>query len=292
MAGWFWRKGSVMRRLTWRLSRRLTALLLAGVLACAAALVGLVAGPAVAAGGHHTVTVTNPGNQVGTLGVAASLQIQATDSVAGQALTYTATGLPPGLSISSSTGLITGTPTTIGTFNVTVTARAGVTGSATFTWTITASNTVTVTGPGNQFGTVGTAASLQIQATDTAAGRTLTYTATGLPASLSISSSTGLITGTPTTPATSTVTVTVADSTGASGSATFTWTISAPAPQLQVSGNKLVNSATGQQVVLHGVDRSGGEYACVNGTGVWDGPMDQTAVTAIKSWNVTPSVCR
>jgi len=35
------------------------------------------------------------------------------------------------------------------------------------------------------------------------------------------------------------------------------------------------------------VDRSGGEYACVNGTGIWDGPMDQTAVSAIKSWNVT-----
>jgi len=277
-----------MKRLTWRPRSRLTALLSAGVIACATALVGLVAGPtgpAMAAGGHHTVTVTNPGNQVGTVDVAASLQIQATDSVAGQILTYTATGLPPGLSISSSTGLITGTPTTIGTFNVTVTARAGVTGSATFTWTITASNTVTVTGPGNQFGTVGTAASLQIQATDTAAGQTLTYAATGLPASLSISSSTGLITGTPTTPATSTVTVTVTDSTGASGSATFTWTISTPAPQLQVSGNKLVNSA-GQQVVLHGVDRSGGEYACVNGTGVWDGPMDQAAVSAIKSWNV------
>jgi len=274
-----------MKRLTWRPRRRLTALLLAGVLACAAALVGLVAGPAVAAGGHHTVTVTNPGNQVGTLGVAASLQIQATDSVAGQALTYTATGLPAGLSISSSTGLITGTPTTIGMSNVTVTARAGVTGSAAFTWTISASNTVTVTSPGNQAGTVGTAASLQIQATDSAAGQTLTYAATGLPAGLSISS-TGLITGTPTTVGASTVTVTVTDSTGASGSATFTWTISAPAPQLQVSGNKLVNSATGQQVVLHGVDRSGGEYACVNGTGVWDGPMDQTAVSAIKSWNV------
>jgi hypothetical protein len=149
-------------------------------------------------------------------------------------------------------------------------------------------NTVTVTSPGNQSGTVGTAASLQIQASDSASGQTLTYSASGLPAGLSISSS-GLVTGTPTTAATSTVTVTVKDGTGATGSATFTWTISSasgPAPQLQVSGNKLVNSATGQQVVLHGVDRSGGEYACVNGTGVWDGPMDQTAVSAIKSWNV------
>jgi hypothetical protein len=87
------------------------------------------------------------------------------------------------------------------------------------------SNTVTVTNPGNQTGTVGTPVSLQIQATDSASGQTLTYSATGLPAGLSISSS-GLISGTPTTAGTSSVTVTAKDTTGASGSASFTWTIS------------------------------------------------------------------
>jgi Putative Ig domain len=87
------------------------------------------------------------------------------------------------------------------------------------------SNTVTVTSPGNQSGTVGTAVSLQVSATDSASGQTLTYTATGLPAGLSISSS-GLISGTPSTAGTSSVTVTATDTTGAHGSATFTWTIS------------------------------------------------------------------
>jgi chitinase len=86
-------------------------------------------------------------------------------------------------------------------------------------------NTVTVSSPGNQTGTVGTAASLQVSGTDSASGQTLTYSATGLPAGLSISSS-GLISGTPTTAATSNVTVTATDTTGASGSASFTWTIS------------------------------------------------------------------
>jgi subtilase family serine protease len=90
-----------------------------------------------------------------------------------------------------------------------------------------ATNTVTVTNPGNQTGTVGTAASLQISAADSASGQTLTYTATGLPAGLSINSSTGLISGTPTTAGTSSVTVTAKDTTGATGSTTFTWTISA-----------------------------------------------------------------
>jgi hypothetical protein len=85
---------------------------------------------------------------------------------------------------------------------------------------------VTVTNPGAQAGTVGTATSLQIQATDSAAGQTLSYSAAGLPAGLTINATTGIISGTPTAAATSNVTVTARDSTGASGSASFTWTIS------------------------------------------------------------------
>jgi hypothetical protein len=89
-------------------------------------------------GTGNTVTVTNPGSKSGTVGTAVSLQITATDSASGQTLTYRATGLPPGLSINSSTGLITGTPTTAGTYSVTVTATdtTGASGSTTFTWTI------------------------------------------------------------------------------------------------------------------------------------------------------------
>jgi subtilase family serine protease len=90
----------------------------------------------------NTVTVTNPGNQTGTVGTAVSLQITATDSASGQTLTYSATGLPAGLSINSSTGLISGTPTTAGSNSVTVTAKdtTGATGSASFTWTINPSS--------------------------------------------------------------------------------------------------------------------------------------------------------
>src|SRR6185503_2690778 len=66
----------------------------------------------------------------------------------------------------------------------------------------------------------------QIQATDSAAGQTLTYSATGLPAGLSISASTGRISGTPTTAGTSSVTVTARDTTNSSGSASFSWTVS------------------------------------------------------------------
>jgi hypothetical protein len=87
-------------------------------------------------------------------------------------------------------------------------------------------NTVTVTNPGNKTAIVGTATSLQISATDSASGQTLSYSATGLPAGLSISAS-GLIAGTPTTAGGYPVTVTAKDTTGASGSAAFNWTVSA-----------------------------------------------------------------
>ena len=52
-----------------------------------------------------------------------------------------------------------------------------------------------------------------------------------------------------------------------------------------MSGNKLLNAA-GQQVILRGVDRSGTEYACVQGNGIFDGEVDQAAVSAMKSWGI------
>ena len=90
---------------------------------------------------RNTITVTSPGPRAGVAGSAASLQIQASDSASGQTLTYTAAGLPAGLSIDSASGLISGTPATAGTFGVTVTVTVtdttGASERASFTWTIT-----------------------------------------------------------------------------------------------------------------------------------------------------------
>jgi hypothetical protein len=57
------------------------------------------------------------------------------------------------------------------------------------------------------------------------------------------------------------------------------------APQLHVSGKHLLN-ASGQTVVLHGVNRSGGEFACVQNNGIWNGPMDQASIDAMKTWGI------
>ncbi len=62
------------------------------------------------------------------------------------------------------------------------------------------------------------------------------------------------------------------------------------APQLHVSGNELAD-ASGNQVVLHGMDRSGAEFACVQNNGIFDGPVDQASITAMKSWtHVRPAL--
>ncbi len=98
-------------------------------------------------GGNNPPTVTNPGNQTNTVNDSVNLQIQANDPD-GDTLTYSASGLPNGLSINSTTGLITGTATTANTFNPTITVDDGNGGmdSTSFTWTVNTSG-----GGGNRF---------------------------------------------------------------------------------------------------------------------------------------------
>lgn len=53
---------------------------------------------------------------------------------------------------------------------------------------------------------------------------------------------------------------------------------------LHVVGNK-IEDGSGRVIVPHGVDRMGTEYSCLYGN-TFDGPVDQTAVSAMLSWNV------
>ena len=63
-----------------------------------------------------------------------------------------------------------------------------------------------------------------------------------------------------------------------------------PAPRavsakgLHVDGNRLLD-ARGHVIVFHGVNRSGTEYACVQGQGIFDGPATAASVRAIARWH-------
>ena len=89
-------------------------------------------------------TLANPGAQSTDPGTPVSLSLNATDPN-GDVLTYSATGLPAGLALSNSTGVIGGSPTAPGSYNVVVTASDGINvASASFVWTVNVINGVVI----------------------------------------------------------------------------------------------------------------------------------------------------
>src|SRR5205814_860408 len=170
------------------------------------------------AGGTGTATLTltikppapviqPPFTATGQVGVAFSYQITATNSPT----SFNVTGLlPAGLSVNTSTGLISGTPTTAGTYSVTISAtNAGGTGSTTLTLTINPAAPV-IQPPLTATGEVTLAFSYQINATNSPTS----FGATGLPSGLTVDTTTGLISGTPTAAGIYSVTITATNAGG------------------------------------------------------------------------------
>ena len=118
---------------------------------------------------NRAPTLTAPANQTSAENATVSLQLVASDPDGG-ALTYSATGLPPSLTVNAATGLITGTLsfTSAGTYSVTATASDGsLSNSQTFTWTVTNVNRApTLTAPANQTSAENATVSLPLVASD------------------------------------------------------------------------------------------------------------------------------
>ena len=180
-----------------------------------------------------TPTAPNISNRSATVGTTYSQTLGA-GSGGDPPLSYSVSSLPPGLSFNTSTRVISGTPTTVGTTTVTytVTDDDGDSDTDAFTITVSAAGTtnLTPTAPNisNRSATVGTTYSQTLGA-GSGGDPPLSYSVSSLPPGLSFNTSTRVISGTPTTVGTTTVTYTVTDDDGDSDTDAFTITVSAAA---------------------------------------------------------------
>jgi hypothetical protein len=184
---------------------------------------------------------------VGRVGVAlTAYQISASETPTA----YAATGLPAGVVLSGTTGLITGTPTASGTFTAQVSAgnaAAGFGPSAPLFFTIAASAAAPVIGgTAPSAGRVGTAFSYQIVASNSPSSYALTGT---LPAGLALNSSTGLIFGTPTEPGLFSISVTASNDGGTSLPQSFPINIQAAQTAPVITSAATATATVGQAFV-------------------------------------------
>ena len=157
------------------------------------------------------VATTNP-NQTATVQTAFSYTVNAFTGTT--PITYSASGLPAGLTFNADTRAISGTPTTAGNSVVTITGTNSA-GQATTMFTITVSPATmapVATTNADQTATVQTAFSYTVN--PFTGSMPITYSASGLPAGLMFNAGTRVISGTPTAPGNSVVTITGTNSAG------------------------------------------------------------------------------
>ena len=183
------------------------------------------------------ITVTAPGQESIAAGATVNVPVSATDSAAGQSLSFSAVGLPGGLSIDPASGAITGSTTAAGNYTVTVIAADGTgsTGSATTDLSVTGK--ITITSPGNLVAAAGQAVQLPFTVTDTAGDVSLNYTLTGGPPGIYVNWQpdtpdgwqSATLAGWPAPAGTYKTTLTADGSSTGTTSVSFTWTVKAAA---------------------------------------------------------------
>ncbi len=177
-----------------------------------------------AAATNTAPTITQPSNTTAAVGVAFTDQIVATGT---PAVKFSLGTHPDGMTVNSTTGLISWTPTTseTGVQNVTVKAtNSAGNASASFTITVPAVKAPTITQPANTTAVVGVTFTDQIVATGTPAP---TFTLAAGPTGMTIDNKSGLISWTPTVAQVGTQTVKVT-ATNVAGSSTKSFTVTVP----------------------------------------------------------------
>jgi uncharacterized protein (TIGR03437 family) len=182
-----------------------------------------------------TITTTSPLPN-GEFGIAYSDTLTATGG-SGTGYTWTATGLPTGLTISTG-GVISGTPQAAGPFTVNATVKDSVGGTGTAGLGLTILSGVSITTTSLPSGVVGTAYSGTLAATGGTTPYTWSVSSGALPTGLTLNSSTGAITGTPMAAASSPIGFTVTDHLGSTATTSLTITI---VGQLMVTTTSLPN---------------------------------------------------
>ncbi|TCD12507.1 T9SS type B sorting domain-containing protein [Pedobacter frigidisoli] len=142
--------------------------------------------------------------------------------------TYSATGVPPGLTFNPTTREITGTPTQIGNYTIPVTVVDANGNTITSNYTLKVTDPLVLPAATLANGTTGTVYTTQIIPSATGGTTPYTYSATGLPAGLSFNITTREITGTPTQSGTFTFPVTVVDDAGKTATTNYTITVIDP----------------------------------------------------------------
>jgi hypothetical protein len=201
-----------------------------------------------------TLSITPSTLPDGVIGTAYNQTVAGSGGASPYSYAVSSGTLPAGLTLNTATGVISGTPTTAGNANFTLTATDAdnATGSAAYTLVVTSQAVTLTVSPASGAltpGTVGTAYSGSVSATGGTAP--YTYGATGLPAGLALNVSTGTISGTPTGAGNSSVVVTVSDSSSPAntGIANYTLAIAvAPAASFSFSpsGGALTEAMAGE----------------------------------------------
>jgi putative Ig domain-containing protein len=191
-------------------------------------------------------SVTTTSLPAATTGTVYSTTLQASGGTTPYSWSLSAGTLPTGLALVASTGVISGTPTTIGTasFTVQVTDAANNTGTKALTITVAAPGqppTITTTSlPG---ATTGTAYSTTLQGTGGTTPYSWDVSVGTLPTGLSLVASTGVISGTPTAAGTFSFTVEVKDAANNTGTKVLSIVVAAQPPTITTSS--LPSGSTG-----------------------------------------------